>query len=169
MGIQERREQARMLRSHGLSYPKIASQLGIDTGTAYRDCNPASRREKHRKETDRRRKLRHVNPTERAKHNLKQRRYRAQGKHESLTYFIEAIGLDRVKIGTTNQLQARFSMLQCGCPEELRILGTTSVSEVELHQQFSHLHHRGEWYLLTQDILDFISRECVDGQYTKNL
>lgn len=59
-----------------------------------------------------------------------------------MIYFIEAVGLDRVKIGRAlndEALVGRFEAVQCGCP----------VEEQALHERFAASRVRGEWYVLS--------------------
>jgi len=64
-------------------------------------------------------------------------------------------------------LEYRISSLQCGCPYELKLLGSTRTpipNEIEryLHKVFSDKRHRGEWFKLAEDeaanILEFFQR-----------
>lgn len=62
-----------------------------------------------------------------------------------------------VKIGFTDKddVQQRLSTLQTGNARELTLLGTMQggrESEMLLHQVFSSLRVRGEWFLLTPQI-----------------
>ena len=69
------------------------------------------------------------------------------------------------KIGRTkSNLAYRLSSLQCGCPFELNLLGSTRTPipnkiEGHLHSIFHKNRHRGEWFTLAEDeaakILEF--------------
>lgn len=64
-----------------------------------------------------------------------------------------------VKIGFTEDVKRRFSSLQCDHHAELTLLATIPgppSREAELHRQFRHLHIRGEWYRLEDELRDFI-------------
>lgn len=74
-------------------------------------------------------------------------------------YFVEAVGLGLVKIGTTTDLKLRLRTLQLYTPTEVILLATLRGGwkrEQEIHHQFSASRQRGEWFRLTQDLADFI-------------
>lgn len=75
-------------------------------------------------------------------------------------YFIEAVDLQRVKIGyTSDRAESRLSALQTGCPVRLRVLAQIkgdAESERLLHEQFSHLRLHGEWFKLERDLLEYV-------------
>lgn len=74
---------------------------------------------------------------------------------DPLVYVIEAVGLNVVKIGSTNDLAKRLSMLQVGCPALLRVVLTLDgdkMLECDLHQRFAKICVRGEWFLFTEEI-----------------
>ena len=81
----------------------------------------------------------------------------------SYVYFI-ADG-EFVKIGKANDVEQRRLSLETGNPRELITLGMISCgSEVEsyslekkLHKHFEPWNHRGEWFIIGPQILDFIS------------
>ena len=67
-----------------------------------------------------------------------------------------------VKIGVSEHLQGRLDSLQTGNPYDLRILKAVDVSdeaEVYLHNKFSHLHHRREWFCLNPELKEYIATE----------
>lgn len=85
---------------------------------------------------------------------------------ESLVYFVERDGF--VKIGTTTNLARRLRDLARGgaiMPQGMTIgpmtvLATmpgTRRNEAFLHQRFAHLRLEGEWFLLEDEIRDFIA------------
>lgn len=79
-------------------------------------------------------------------------------------YFIQSARGGPIKIGmTAGQPLHRMASLQTGFPYELRLLGVISDAddsrEAEIHQQFSHLRIRGEWFRPAPDLLDFILTE----------
>ena len=75
-------------------------------------------------------------------------------------YFIEIVGEDHVKIGYTSQsIGQRLSQLQVASPKPMRVLATcdgNKETEVLLHLKFQEDLIRGEWYHLSDAILDFI-------------
>ena len=78
-----------------------------------------------------------------------------------MIYFIGCNDL-YVKIGVSENLHSRLASLQIGNPYDLRILKAVDVSdkaEAYLHNKFSHLHHRGEWFCLNSELKDYIVTE----------
>lgn len=67
----------------------------------------------------------------------------------SVVYFVEALGLERIKIGTTTNIEERLTDIQNGCPAIVDlcfcILGGVD-EEHELHHRYSHAHIVGEWF-----------------------
>jgi hypothetical protein len=64
-------------------------------------------------------------------------------------YFIEAVGLDLVKIGYTADLTERLRKLAPGCPAPLRLLGTVPgglLIERHYHERLNACRARGEWF-----------------------
>lgn len=67
----------------------------------------------------------------------------------SRVYFIEAVGLDLIKIGYTSDLTERLRKLAPGCPAPLRLLGTVPGGlEIErhYHERLAAYRSRGEWF-----------------------
>lgn len=76
-------------------------------------------------------------------------------------YLIKESFRGLVKIGIATNLRSRLSALQTSCPQELDIIGYIDakkprVLERELHKRYAHLHHRGEWFSLSNDDIDTI-------------
>lgn len=68
-----------------------------------------------------------------------------------------------VKIGVSHSPDSRLDGFQTGNPYDLTMLKTVDVShkaEAYLHDKFSHLHHRGEWFNLTSELRDYIATEA---------
>lgn len=68
-----------------------------------------------------------------------------------------------VKIGVSYDPYRRIDDLQVENPYELTVLKTIDVShaaEVYLHNKFSHLHHRGEWFHLDSELREYIATEA---------
>lgn len=68
-------------------------------------------------------------------------------------YFVEAVGMDAVKVGySTISIPRRMAHLQSGSVSELKLLGTVPGSlrhESALHHRFQDQHLRGEWFRLS--------------------
>ena len=80
-------------------------------------------------------------------------------------YFIEAIGLGKIKIGRTKgDPMERMRSLSTGSPCELRLLGHIDGhdgTEKELHRRFSHIRMSREWFHGTQELREFIEKEAI--------
>ena len=76
-----------------------------------------------------------------------------------MIYFIEAIGSECVKIGVSDTVEKRLTDLQCGCPHELKLLGTIHGGfgiEKILHRYLKRMRVRGEWFEKTDLISSII-------------
>jgi hypothetical protein len=76
-------------------------------------------------------------------------------------YFVLATASRLVKIGYAKDAWARFSNMQVGSPEELRMLGvirTYLPTELErdLHAHFAADRVRGEWFRFSEELFDYV-------------
>lgn len=74
-----------------------------------------------------------------------------------VVYFIEAVGLDLVKIGYTEELIRRFKEIRTSCPVQIRLLGFLpgdKALEANLHRQYKQFRGEGEWFRLSQQVMD---------------
>lgn len=81
--------------------------------------------------------------------------------HEPQVYFLQKEGTDQVKIGTTNRLNARMSMLRREAGTGLKLLGCLlggREAEARLHQRFADYRIRGEWYRLEGKLAAFVAK-----------
>jgi hypothetical protein len=79
-------------------------------------------------------------------------------------YFIEAIGLSRLKIGYSDDPEKRLRQLTTGSPVSLRIYARmpgNQAMEREIHARFSHLKVDNEWFHFTDDIRTYIEKNCI--------
>lgn len=70
----------------------------------------------------------------------------------NVVYFVEAVGLERVKIGLTRNIRNRLLHLQLACPVRLRVVGIipgTRKLERSLHRRFAAVRIHSEWFQLT--------------------
>jgi hypothetical protein len=72
-------------------------------------------------------------------------------------YFIEAEGLDMVKIGFANDARARLRDLQCASPVRLILKGVyrtddAAALEAGYHERYAHLRQHGEWFRYDDDL-----------------
>ncbi|MBX5206720.1 GIY-YIG nuclease family protein [Rhizobium sp. NZLR11] len=79
-----------------------------------------------------------------------------------MIYFIETQGL--VKIGYSNDPRRRFHNLSIGCPTVCTLIGVTEGGKAEeraLHQRFTELKVRGEWFKFTAEVNSFIRENAI--------
>lgn len=77
-----------------------------------------------------------------------------------MIYFIKIAETNHVKIGTSKNVKKRLDTIQSASPYKLILLKTIEGGhglEAELHKKFSHLHVRGEWFNLTEELNNFIN------------
>ncbi len=66
-----------------------------------------------------------------------------------VVYFVEAVGLERIKIGTTTHLARRLSSLRVASPVPLRLVFDEPGGEdreAALHDRFDDYRVTGEWF-----------------------
>lgn len=89
-------------------------------------------------------------------------------KSESYVYFIEGIGLQRIKIGKARDPKQRLKQMQTSSPVPLRLLGTvagTTHLEKRLHKEFASLRTEGEWFRATKELRDYIAEVTHDATW----
>lgn len=67
---------------------------------------------------------------------------------------------DFVKIGVSRDIDNRIKALQTGSPDELELLADEygdEITERWLHELFSNQWHRGEWFRLDDEIINYIN------------
>lgn len=79
-----------------------------------------------------------------------------------LVYFVGPVdrSLGVVKIGSTDNLPVRLTMLSCGSPVPLEVYGTIPCpdresmrkTEVEIHRNLKAQRSHGEWFRVTEDM-----------------
>lgn len=85
------------------------------------------------------------------------------GQAAPVVYFVQSGEGGHIKIGTASDFPKRLQALQTGNPERLTVLGTLPGSlseEADIHDQFSHLRARGEWFRPEPELLDYIKEAC---------
>ena len=79
---------------------------------------------------------------------------------KSFVYFIEAVGLSRIKIGTSDSPEKRLNQLATGSAVPLKIVaiipGDTEL-ERQLHRRFDHLRFDKEWFHATKELQAYIA------------
>jgi hypothetical protein len=79
----------------------------------------------------------------------------------SLVYFLYSESQKALKVGTTRDIKNRLAGLQTGAPEPLYLLGVMKGDahiERLIHKKFEGIRMRGEWFRLTDDLVDFVNR-----------
>jgi hypothetical protein len=80
-------------------------------------------------------------------------------KPKSYVYFIEAVGLDKIKIGVSDNPEKRLQQLATGSAVSLKLkakmLGD-ALTESEMHRKFDHLRVDREWFYATKELRDFM-------------
>jgi hypothetical protein len=62
-------------------------------------------------------------------------------------------------------MTARPESTETGCPGQLKVLGVIpggKRQERAIHAKFAHLRSRGEWFQLTDEVLDFLEVEAEE-------
>jgi hypothetical protein len=81
--------------------------------------------------------------------------------HGTCGYFLQAQHGGPVKIGFTQDLTSRMQTLGTGSPSPLRILAVAAAGtpelEADLHATFATARLHGEWFRLTEDLVDHIA------------
>lgn len=78
---------------------------------------------------------------------------KGSGHFSRLVYFIEVVDLDRVKIGSSDNVRARMTQIQTCTPFDLRLIGVVPgghAREQDLHAFFAEHRVRGEWFVLSK-------------------
>jgi len=78
---------------------------------------------------------------------------------ENCIYFIHAIGTERIKIGWAAILSVRLYNLSCSSPFPLKVLCAipgSRTDEAELHRRFDKIRVHNEWFLYTDELMEFI-------------
>lgn len=78
----------------------------------------------------------------------------------SRVYFIEAVGLDLIKIGYAFDLQKRFTAMMTASPAPLSLLGVMPGGprrEMEIHDRLSDHRAHGEWFHKTPEVMAVVA------------
>lgn len=77
-------------------------------------------------------------------------------------YFVQAGEGGNIKIGYARNVQSRLSKMRVDCPAVLRLLAVCEGDvecERDLHARFAAHRVRGEWFLASPEILEFIAAQ----------
>lgn len=83
-----------------------------------------------------------------------------------VVYVIEAVGLDRVKIGYTEELIRRFKEIRTSCPVRIRLVGFVKgdrALEAWSHRLYKDRRREGEWFHVSQREIDAWRAEMGSG------
>jgi hypothetical protein len=83
-------------------------------------------------------------------------------------YFIEAEGLELIKIGIANCVRSRMATLVKMSPAPLRLLCKTPTDKVgtlekELHARFAEHRAHGEWFRAAPAVTEYVEALRADG------
>lgn len=82
-----------------------------------------------------------------------------------MIYFIGNKQQDIVKIGyTQNSIQQRICTIQANSPYKMEVFGIVEgMKNIEqfIHDKFKHLHIRGEWYRISEEMLLWIEKPIL--------
>lgn len=73
-----------------------------------------------------------------------------------------------IKIGIAKNPEKRLQGLQVACPLELKLLGCwegDSSEERRLHKKYEKSRNRNEWYHLTEEMMDLISKKGMVNDF----
>ncbi len=76
-----------------------------------------------------------------------------------MIYFVQNKARNAVKIGFSENLEARLKVLQTVSLDPLELIGTIEGdrdAEKELHKKFKDFKIRGEWFLMDSELKDFV-------------
>lgn len=85
---------------------------------------------------------------------------------ETIIYFVQSEVGGPIKIGRTDDMAQRMSNLSVGRPDKLKALAAvpwTLLDERQVHQKFSHLREKGEWFSATEELLAFVANVAAAG------
>jgi hypothetical protein len=83
-------------------------------------------------------------------------------------YYIEAEGLNLVKIGYSTDPLGRIGALQEQSPVAMRLLGTCIGDrklEHQLHRRFADYRQRGEWFRMEPEVMAFMQTQAQDARW----
>ena len=91
-------------------------------------------------------------------------------------YFIFSEDERYMKIGITNRLKVRLSMIQNGCPLPLKMGGyieaenktIAKTREAELHRKFAGVNSRGEWFSISSDVVSWVYENAIRSDMIGN-
>lgn len=86
---------------------------------------------------------------------------------QSWVYFIGDSSAGTIKIGYSKNLAQRLSQLQTATTNELQLLGSLvggSRLERRLHEQFSSLRVRGEWFRPGPELIQYLREHCISQE-----
>lgn len=90
----------------------------------------------------------------------------------SVVYFIEAVGLDLIKIGYAIDLPKRFTGMMTTSPAALTLLGVLDGGpklECAIHEQLAAHRAHGEWFRKTPEVMAVVATaRPSDGQQFLN-
>jgi len=147
-------DEATSLYYAGATLRELAKRFGVNDSTIKYWIDPEYRKSQL---SNQKKKIRCRNSNQ---ENLVARKNRANRKHSIVTYFVSCESSGYVKIGKTTNLITRVADLQAGNPYKLTVLGVTDENETGIHVKFSHYHFDREWFVLSDEIRQWVAENC---------
>jgi DNA phosphorothioation-dependent restriction protein DptG len=87
-------------------------------------------------------------------------------------YFVKSES-GHIKIGSSNNVKRRMAIMRTDCPFKIKLLGKMAIgefTECQIHKIFKRFRYRGEWFIETIEIIEFInSRKMGKRKKSPNL
>lgn len=95
------------------------------------------------------------------KKRLKLKKEKALKRKEDIGYIYIIECNQYYKIGKTKNIKSRLWTIQADTPYEINLIYNKEFPdyhtiEKELHKKFKHIHHKGEWFKLTNEDINYI-------------
>jgi hypothetical protein len=87
-------------------------------------------------------------------------------KYSGYLYFVEAIGLGKIRIGFSHEPEKLLAELFPSLPFELRLIGKIPGAEEEqkeIHSMLEDMHFKGEWFFATKKVRELIKTKIDQG------
>jgi hypothetical protein len=84
-------------------------------------------------------------------------------------YFMGSVISKAVKIGMSGDPKSRLAEIQRGHPNKLvlyKVVDNVMMDyEIKVHRMFNHVHKEGEWFELTDELIDFMINKTDETSY----
>lgn len=93
-------------------------------------------------------------------------------KGQGIVYFVRRGGSDKIKIGTTTNMDSRINALKHPLTGKLRVLATIPGGrdvEKQMHARFKQYRIAGEWFRLEGELMEFVAKLQQRAKLKKKL